>query len=101
MLDAGASHGYELGRELEARGLSIDRAALYRTLGRLERNGWVQSRWMRPVTGPRRRLYRLTRKGRRALEDVAGLIVDIRDIHDTFVQAHAHAVEQRPTPELA
>lgn len=96
MLEAGANYGYELRRELDARRLSIDPSVLYRTLRQLERDGWVESRWMRPVTGPRRRFYRLTAKGRRALDDISELIASIRDLHDSFLEARKESLEQRP-----
>ncbi len=95
MLEGGANYGYELRRELDARRLDIDPSVLYRTLRKLESDGWVESRWMRPVTGPQRRFYRLTTKGRRALEDITGLIESIRDLHDAFLHAHEAGLEGR------
>lgn len=89
LLDGGATYGYDLGRELDAHRLNIDPAAMYRTLRKLEHAGWVQSRWMRPAAGPRRRFYRLTASGRRNLDEIAGLITAIRDVHDYFLQAYA------------
>lgn len=90
-LDAGATYGWRLRRELEARRLSPDPAALYRTLRRLEADKWVQSRWMQPVAGPARRFYRLTTRGRRNLDETARLIEAIRDSHETYLQAYARA----------
>ena len=98
MLDRGPTYGYELHRELEVKGVDVDPAMLYRTLRRLESYGWVESRWMEPVAGPRRRFYRLTPRGRRKLEEVAGLITAIRDFHDAFVQAYAAAELAHPVP---
>jgi len=99
MLEGGANYGYELRRELDARRLDIDPSVLYRTLRKLESDGWVESRWMRPVTGPQRRFYRLTAKGRRALEEITGLIESIRDLHDAFLRAHEVALEGRSAPD--
>ena len=98
LLDGGATYGYDLRRELDAHQLSIDPSILYRTLRKLERDGWVESRWMRSVAGPRRRFYRLTPEGRRTLDEMAELITSIRDFHDTFIQAHAEAVARRQAP---
>jgi PadR family transcriptional regulator PadR len=95
MLDRGPTYGYELHRELETKHVDVDPAMLYRTLRRLEGYGWVESRWMEPVAGPRRRFYRLTPRGRRKLEEVAELITAIRDFHDAFVQAYAAAAPLR------
>jgi len=99
LLDGGATYGYDLRRELDALQLSIDPAYIYRTLRKLERDGWVQSRWMKSVAGPRRRFYRLTTKGRRNLDEIAGLIAAFRDLNEAFLRAHHDAVQRRPAPE--
>ncbi len=91
LLDRGATYGYKLRRELDAEGLDTDPGTVYRILRKLERDGLVQSRWMGSVAGPRRRFYRLTSKGRRLLDDIAVLITTVRDTHDAFVRAYAHA----------
>ncbi len=95
LLDRGASYGYELRRDLDAHRLSVDPSVLYRSLRKLERDGWVESRWLQSAAGPRRRLYRLTAKGRRNLDDIAALIADIRDLNEMFVQAHKDGVSKR------
>jgi PadR family transcriptional regulator PadR len=91
LLESGASYGYDLRRELDARELSIDPSALYRTLRKLERDGWVQSRWMKAKTGPRRRFYKLTDSGRENLDEMAVVIKARRDVHDAFLVAHEAA----------
>ena len=89
-LDEGATYGYDLRREFDARRVTPDPAALYRMLRRLEDDKWVQSRWMSAAAGPPRRFYRLTSRGRRHLDDIAELIVLIRDAHDAYLDAAAH-----------
>ncbi len=95
LLDEHATYGYELRRQLAWNRLTIDGASIYRMLRQLERDEWVQSRWMRPHAGPRRRLYRLTAEGRRNLDEIAGSIDDIRDTHDRFLRAYHHAIKRR------
>jgi PadR family transcriptional regulator len=59
-------HGYELGRRLAERSggeLGIPEGSLYPALHRLERSGAVESAWSRD-NGRRRRVYRLTARGR-------------------------------------
>ena len=90
-LEAGATYGYDLRREFAARGLSPDPGAVYRMLRRLESDKWVQSRWMRPAAGPPRRFYRLTSRGRRKLDEIAGLMAMTRDSHDAFLDAAGHS----------
>jgi PadR family transcriptional regulator PadR len=88
LLDDGDAYGYSLRRELEAHGLSIDAGAMYRRLRQLEREGCVKSRWVTSRTGPQRRAYRVTAKGRRARDEVARLVATVRDTHNSFLQAY-------------
>ncbi len=70
-LRAGPAHGYAVARALRARsGGTFDLAegTLYPALHRLERGGLIASEWT-IVAGRRRRTYRLTRSGERALAD--------------------------------
>ena len=48
---------------------AIEGAALYRTLRRLEANGYVKSGWNTEGSGPARRVYLLTADGERHLEE--------------------------------
>ena len=88
-LDAGATYGYDLRREFEAHQLTPDGSTIYRMLRRLEADKWIQSRWMKPVAGPRRRFYRVTQRGRRNLDAIAHLLEAIRDQHDRYLDEHA------------
>jgi DNA-binding PadR family transcriptional regulator len=88
LLDDGVAYGYSLRRELETHGLSIDAGAMYRILRRLESDGCVRSRWVTSHTGPQRRAYRVTAKGRRARADAARLVATVRDTHESFLQAY-------------
>lgn len=90
-LDAGATYGYDLRRALDARGLSLDPAVMYRMLRRLEDDKWVQSRWLSAAAGPPRRFYRLTTRGRRNLDEIARLIAAIRDLHDRYLREYENA----------
>lgn len=96
LLRDGATYGYNLRRELQARGMRTDPAAMYRLLRRYEDEGWVQSRWVTSDAGPRRRMYRLTRSGRRTLDELAGVISAGRDTQDRFLRALAEAPRTPP-----
>jgi transcriptional regulator len=67
---AGApGHGYELSRRLTQRSggeLGVNEGSLYPALHRLEREGLVESAWS-TSGGRRRRIYRLTPAGHRAV----------------------------------
>lgn len=68
VLAEGAQHGYALARRLEerARGtLKIREGSLYPALHELELEGAIEAAWTRAPDGRRRRVYSLTRAGRR------------------------------------
>jgi DNA-binding PadR family transcriptional regulator len=68
-LQAGAAHGYAIAETLRARSsgtFDLPEGTLYPALHRLERGELLSSRWSE-VNGRRRRVYQLTRAGRRAL----------------------------------
>jgi len=72
LLDARPRHGYELAKMIETQSeskLQFHVASLYPMLYRLERKGWVEGKWLEKAGTRRRRFYRLTPAGRRALAD--------------------------------
>jgi PadR family transcriptional regulator PadR len=65
-----ALHGYEIAKRIEEHSsgvLDFHVASLYPMLYRLERRGWIEGRWVEKHGQRRRRYYRLTAAGRRAL----------------------------------
>lgn len=71
------SYGYDLAEKLTNFALTdarIERASLYRTLRVLEDNGHVRSTWDVEGSGPARRVYALTKKGRLYLQEWAQLL---------------------------
>jgi PadR family transcriptional regulator, regulatory protein PadR len=94
LLDDEPGHGYELRNRLEEAGVTTDTGAVYRVLRKIEREGCAASSWEQSVAGPRRREYRLTAKGHRALARNASAIASIRDDHAAFLRAHAQAQAQ-------
>lgn len=69
VLEAEPRHGYGVIEELRRRSegtLDLPTGTIYPALHRLERTGQVTSDWS-TVDGRRRRTYRLTRAGRKAL----------------------------------
>ena len=62
----GKTYGYVLLKLLNSHALTdslVDPGALYRTLRRLEDNGYVTSTWDSDSAGPARRMYELTDSG--------------------------------------
>jgi DNA-binding PadR family transcriptional regulator len=71
VLSAGPAHGYAIAHALRGRSdgvFDLAEGTLYPALHRLERGGLLASEWSADV-GRRRRTYRLTRAGERALGD--------------------------------
>lgn len=85
MLRDGESYGYELRRELAARAGDLDPAVMYRSLRDMERSGMISSRWMSSQSGPRRRVYAITTRGRRELRQIAAAITATRDAQNAFL----------------
>jgi PadR family transcriptional regulator len=70
VLEDGPAHGYglvEAVRERSDGAFDLAEGTVYPSLYRLERDRLVRSRW-REVSGRRRRIYRLTRRGEAALQ---------------------------------
>src|SRR6185369_13606287 len=71
LLEGRARHGYELAKLIETQSdnkLQFHVASLYPMLYRLERKQLVEGRWVEKAGERRRRFYRLTPSGRRALK---------------------------------
>jgi PadR family transcriptional regulator len=70
LLDARPRHGYELSKLIHARSggqLTFHIDSLYPLLYRLEERGWIKGSWVEKPAERRRRYYRVTAEGRRAL----------------------------------
>ena len=76
LLEDGPRHGYEIGKQIEARSngrISFNAASLYPLLHRLEERGWIAGQWQQKPGERRRRFYRITAGGRRTLAGERGL----------------------------
>src|SRR5579885_2840281 len=70
LLEGRARHGYELAKLIEAQSencVQFHVASLYPMLYRLERKQLVEGKWVEKTGERRKRYYRLTPDGRRAL----------------------------------
>ena len=87
------SYGYELGNELRKYALTdaeIEVSALYRTLRQLEQNDCVTSEWDVEGTGPARRRYRLTPRGKEHLEEWITVLDHMSASMSRFVREARH-----------
>ena len=63
-------HGYAIAQHIERLSrdvLAVEQGSLYPALERLQKKGWVTSRWGESPTGRRARYYTITAAGRRKL----------------------------------
>jgi transcriptional regulator len=70
LLEERDRHGYEIARQIDQRtsgAISYHAASLYPTLYRLEHKDLIEGRWVEKSGQRRRRYYRLTATGRKAL----------------------------------
>jgi transcriptional regulator len=67
-------HGWAIAqriRQMSGEVLQVGQSALYPALHKLERQGWVTAEWKRSETNRRAKYYALTRRGRKAVAEVA------------------------------
>ena len=70
LVETRARHGYDIAKLIEQRSegaLTFHAASLYPLLYRLEKRGWIEGRWTEKAGERRRRLYKITRAGRKVL----------------------------------
>jgi PadR family transcriptional regulator, regulatory protein PadR len=63
-------HGYAIAQQIEELSdnvFTVEQGSLYPALQRLQKKGWVTSRWSDSPTGRRARYYTITASGRRQL----------------------------------
>ena len=71
-LSWGPRHGYGIGRWINENTesvLAVEEGALYPALHRMERRGWLESKWGKTELDRRAKFYGLSRKGRRQLAE--------------------------------
>jgi PadR family transcriptional regulator PadR len=69
-LSLGTLHGYAIAQHIERESgdvFRVEQGSLYPALERLQRAGWVTSKWGRSPTGRRARYYTITAAGRKQL----------------------------------
>lgn len=83
------AYGYEMTKRLRTRGLSIvGEGSIYPLLGRLERDGLVDTYRAASDGGPPRKYYRVSESGRRALRRGVAEWASARDAIDAVLGLH-------------
>jgi PadR family transcriptional regulator PadR len=92
------AHGYELLERLQSFGFErSDPGGLYRSLRKLEDEGFVRSAWEMSSAGPARRIYEITRRGLEELHRRAKGLAEARGTLDTFLGRYEEFVALRPS----
>ena len=93
VLEKGDAHGLDIVRTLEEQGkgvLRMKEGTLYPALYRLEQKGCIRGRWETGEIrhqGARRRIYRLTKKGKRELAERREEWVEFASVMEAIVGA--------------
>jgi len=75
-------YGYDVSKKLAISGVEVELSRLYRVLNEMLKEGLLQARWERSRFGPRKRIYRLGRKGREELDNI--LLEAIATVHSFY-----------------
>src|SRR5690349_18638133 len=70
LLEDQPRHGYDISKLIQLRSggaLQFHVTSLYPLLHRLEKDGWIEGKWVEKAEQRRRRYYALTRRGRQEL----------------------------------
>lgn len=88
VMEEGPAYGYEMTKRLRARGLSIvGEGSIYPLLGRLERDGLVETHRAASNGGPPRKYYQASREGQTTLAVGASEWRAARDAIDAVLGA--------------
>lgn len=72
VLDETPCHAYALQKRIKDKSLGVfdlTEGTIYPTLHKIEKEGYIESTWLERAQGPKVRVYSLTPKGRKALEE--------------------------------
>ena len=75
-------------------GEKVDIGDLYRTLRRMERDGWVESDWKENKAGPDRRTYTITQEGRDFLKLAATSLIRTDKLIHRFLDGYRKKIQQ-------
>jgi len=84
-------YGFELVQTLAESGLVTTEGTIYPMLGRLRREGVVETTWQESPTGPPRRYYRLSPAGTAVLNTFADDWAQFRDTVDGLLATGGRA----------
>lgn len=84
MSGKGEFHGYEMHKKLEQRNINLGIGRLYSILAEMKNEGLLKDRWEKSQSGPKRRVYKISKKGVKEREKI--LMDAIRTVHDFYTE---------------
>jgi DNA-binding PadR family transcriptional regulator len=84
MTGGGEFYGYEMHKELEQRKINVGIGRLYSILTEMENEGFLKDRWEKSQSGPKRRVYKIGKKGIKEREKI--LMEAIRTVHEFYTE---------------
>ncbi len=82
-------YGYSMVKQVESMGYRVEENTLYPLLRRLEKNGWIASKWDLGEDRPRK-FYAITAKGRALRTSLLGIWKTQDRILDKIVKENTH-----------
>jgi PadR family transcriptional regulator PadR len=80
-------YGFDIAKALSSVApIAISEGTVYPLLSRLRRDGSVETTWVESESGPPRKYYAITARGRRALADFIDEWASFRDAVDSLLQ---------------
>jgi len=80
----GEFYGYEIHKKLEQRKIKVGIGRLYSILAEMKDEGLLKDRWEKSQSGPRRRVYRIAKKGNIVRDEILGAA--IKTVHEFYVE---------------
>ncbi len=90
-LSMSEAHGYELIEKLKDMGVKYETyevGYVYKTLRNMEKDGVLESRWNVKEKGAAKRIYRITDKGKKNLDNWVDVLTNIRDSITNFLEVY-------------
>jgi DNA-binding PadR family transcriptional regulator len=84
MLMGSELYGYEIHKRLSAEGIEVGVSRLYKALHEMQINGLLESHWENSKMGPKKRLYKIGKKGKQDLDEV--ILSAISTVHSAYVE---------------
>ena len=96
LLNKQSMYGYQIVKFLrDIPGLIITEGTIYPLLGRLKREGFVIATFQESPSGPVRKTYELSKKGKKRLTEINRTWKDISGARNGFIQQGDQAMEEK------